>query len=616
MSSPLRRRRGGAIIWIVMALLIFGLAGFGVTSFSGGQQSIGSAGGRDIPINDYVRELQREMNAVSAQLGQPVTFAQAQALGIDRAVQSRLFAGAALDNEAARMGVSVGDAEVHRTLVSAPAFQGPDGSFDRNAYRLFIEREGMSEAAFEERLRSEAGRAILQGAVTGAVAMPSVFARRIAEFAGEERSFTLAELIASDLPEPVPDATEAEARAFYDANPDAFMRPETRNITYIWLSPETVAETVEVDEAALREAYDARIEEFVVPERRLVERLVFPNAEDAQTALARIESGAVGFADIVAERGLTLADIDLGEQSKESLGAAGEAVFALDEPGVVGPIDTDLGPALFAMNAILEAQETSFEDARDDLTAEVRTDRARRQISDRAHEIEDLIASGATLEEVAAEAGMTLGAVAFNDETTGELAGYAEFREAALAATEDGFPELIALDDGGVFALRLDGIDPAAVRPFEDVRDGAAEGWRRAETHKRLLALADGIKARLDGGETLESLGLVTTRFDRFARGGFISDAPAEVAGAVFAAEAGAHQIVDAQNRVLVFTLREIHPATLSDPDVAGTAEQVGAQADQGLAQDVFEYFTMGLESGAGITLDQAAINAVHSQFP
>ena len=61
---------------------------------------------------------------------------------------------------------------------------------------------------------------------------------------------------------------------------------------------------------------------------------------------------------------LTLDDIDLGDVSKSDLGAAGEAVFALASPGIVGPFMSDLGPALFRMNAVLAAQNTTFDAAK------------------------------------------------------------------------------------------------------------------------------------------------------------------------------------------------------------------------------------------------------------
>src|SRR5690606_17456677 len=291
------------------------------------------------------------------------------------------------------------------------------------AYRLVLQQNGLDEAGFEAQLRAESARGLLESAVARGISAPPAFADTLTAWAGETRSFTLAELIASDLAEPVAAPDDAALHAYYDAHPDDFTRPETRRITYAWLSPEMLLPEVELDEAALRAAYDERLAEFVTPARRLVERLIVPDTAAAEAAKARLDSGDASFADLAEERGLTLADADLGEVSEADLGAAGAAVFALAAPGIVGPVQTDLGPALFSMNAILERQEISFEDAREELSSEVAMDRARRMVLDMTDELEDLIASGVSLEQVADETRMEVGTVAFNSESEGGIAG-------------------------------------------------------------------------------------------------------------------------------------------------------------------------------------------------
>lgn len=616
MSTPLRsKKRGNTIIWILMAMLVLGLGGFGARNFGGSNQAIGSVGDREVLVQDYARAMSREMQATSAQLGQPVSFEMAQQLGIDQSVLARLMAGAALDGEADRLGLSVGNEEVRKRLMSIAAFQGLDGKFDRDAYTLALQREGMTESEFEAKLRDEAARTLIQGAAVGAANSPEVLDDRITSWATETRDFTLAELIASDLPAPVAAPTEEQIKAHYDANPDAYTRPETRRITYVWLSPEMLVGKVELDEAALRRTYDERIGEFVTPERRLVEKLVYPDQAAAEAAKARLDAGETDFAGLAKERGLELADIDLGEVSQEDLGAAGEAVFALEAPGVVGPIATDLGPALFSMNGILDAQTVTFEEAREDLASEATFDQARRMIAEQSDALEDLLASGATLEEVASESDMELSTIAFDETTEDGIAAYAPFRDAAKAATAEDFPQLVALDDGGVFALRLDGIDPPSLKPIEEVRDAVTADWTRAETQARLRELADGIAAKTADPAALEGSGLVTTRYDGFARGGFIDGTPPEVAEEVFRMPAGTTGTVEAGGRVFLIGLRAVNLADATAPEIVELRKQVDTQMSQALAQDLFELFARATETRAGVRVDQGIIAAVNAQL-
>lgn len=615
MPSVLRHTGANKLVWIMLGMVMLGLGGYGVTNFSGGVSNVGSVDGRDISVNDYARALRREMRALSAQVGQPVTMEMVRALGVDRAVQARLFADAAFDSEAERLGVAVGDNEVRRRLLSIPAFQGLDGKFDRDAYRLTLEQNGLSESEFETQVRDEAARSLLQSAVAGGVAAPRAYVDTLAAWQNQTRDFRLVQLLPSDLPEPVPAPTEDEIKAYHDAHPDAFTRPETRNITYVWLTPEMLADKVQVDEAAVKEAYEARKSEFVTPEARLVERLVYPTEEEATAARARLDSGAATFADLAAERGLTLADVDMGEVGRDALGAAADAVFALTEPGVVGPLPSDLGPALFAMNGIIEAKEVSLDDAREELTAAVVQDRARRMISDETDNLADLLAGGATLEEVADETDMDLGSVAFNAEAEGGIVGYAPFREAAAAVTAQDFPELKNLDDGGVFALRLDSIAAPALQPLDAVRAEAIAAWQREETQRRLVALGEEIRAKVEAGTPLASSGLVTTRFADFARGGFIADTPAEVANEAFSLPEGGAAVVATPGRVHLVSVTAVHAADAAGEEVVAMREVIETQVGQSLAADMFQLFAQGIEARAGIRLNPAAINAVHAQM-
>ncbi len=617
MAKGLRRKGASTVVWLLMAMLILGLGGFGVTNFGGATQSVATVGEREIDVNDYARALRAELNALSAEVGQPISLAQAQAFGLDQGVRARLIAAAALDEEAARIGLSVGDAQVHEQIVGASAFRGIDGRFDRELYALALRQQGLSETEFESQLRDEAARLLLQGAVAGGVVAPAAYVEAVAAWAGEARGFEHVVLTADLLTGPVPAPTEEQLAAFHAANPAPFTAPETRVLRYVWLSPEAVLDEVQLDEAALRAEYEARIAEFIQPERRMVERLVFGTEEEAAAAKARIDAGEVSFEDLVNERGLTLQDVDLGEVTREELGAAGDGVFALEGPGVAGPLPSDLGPALYAMNAILLAQEVSFEEARESLSEEVALDRARRMVADRAQDLNDLLAGGATLEELAAEAGMELGTVEVTAEGGEGIAAYAEFRETALAASPDDFPELHEMEDGGVFALQLLEVRPPALRPLGEVRAQAVALWTAAETEKRLLAEAEALAAAPDLAAAAAERGLEVTEVAPITRDGFVEGLPEGAVDTLF-------RMAEGEARALPGTGEEAEAHVLRLTSIAQSGGEAAAQlrgaletqARQGLAQDMAELFTRAVQDTAGVTLNQAAINAVHAQMP
>lgn len=604
-------------VWIIMALVMVGLIGFGSVNFGGSGQSIGRVGDTEIDASAYFRELNAEFQSWQQQTGQNLTMSEAQSIGLDQRVLSRVIAITAVENESNRLGLSVGDQNLAAQVTEIPAFQGPNGQFDRDTYNFVLEQSGLTAREFEESLRLEVARTILAGAVTQDLSMPATYTDTLYGWARETRDFTWAAITRSTLEEPLPEPTEADLQAYYEANPEAFTIPETRQITYGWLKPEDVLDDVPMDDTQLQALYDQRISEFQVPERRLVERLVYGSTDEAQAAADRIEAGETTFDQEVEARGLALSDVDMGDVTERALGAAGEPIFALDAPGVVGPIDSDLGPALYRMNAILSAQETTFEEARDQLFEEYAADAARRLVRTRATEIDEMMAGGATLEELGDEGLMTVDTIGYFQGNEDGIAAYAPFREAAQEASPSDFPQVTELEDGSIFALRLDEITEPQLQPLEDVRDAVVAGWESQTLTDALVARGEALIPEFESGaEAPSTVGLTEVLEEDIARTAFIQGAPANMVETAFDMEQGAWQIVTGNGQVVVLGLNAINQPDQDSEDARQIKAGFSRQISQQIAADVQDAFAAALEDDAGVTLDQAMINAVHANFP
>jgi peptidyl-prolyl cis-trans isomerase D len=601
---------------VILLLLIVALAGFGATNFGGGVQSVGTVGDTEIDVNRYARELQQELRALAAERGRAVPLSEAQGLGVPQAVLGRIVGLAALEDEAAVRGLSVGDETVGEQILAIPGFQGVDGSFDREAYRFVLETSGLSVAEFEERVRIETSANLVQTAVAAGVTFPAVFTETLYAFAREARDVTWARLGPEELETIVPEPSDAQVVQFHGENPDLFTAPETREIAYAWLTPDMLLDTIEADEAALRAVYEARISDFVQPERRLVERLVFADEETAAAAKARIEAGETDFEGLVAERGLDLADVDLGDVARGELGAAAEAVFALDGPGVAGPAPSTLGPALFRVNAILAPREISFEDAREDLLPEVQMDRARRVIRDMYDDLEDRLAGGATLEELARETELEFGRIDFAFDTAEGIAAYDSFRAAALAAEEGDFPDIVEMPEGGLFALRLDEVREPALRPLAEVRDEVVAAWRARETARLMADEAETVAETLRAGREMAGVDLPLGTERALTREAFVEGTPGGFVTAVFEMAEGDIRVVSDESGAWIVRIDRVIPADQNAPEALALKSIFGQQATQEVTSDLLDAFTQALTAQKGLEINQSAINAVHAQFP
>lgn len=601
-------------VWILMGLLFVGLAGFGATSLTGTIRTVAQVGDESVSVDAYVRELQREIRAVEAQTGEPLQMAQARALGLEQLALSRLTALAALDNEVNQLGLSIGDENLQAEIVSIPAFQGVNGTFDREAYRFQLDQIGMTDSEFEADLRKESARTIVQGAVVSGVQMPDILTDALTEYIGARRSFTVATLGPDALSTPVGEPTEDQVQTFYDENTEQFTLPRTKQLTYALLSPDMIVDTIDVDQEALRDLYDQRLSEYQQPERRLVERLNFPDEQAANDAKAQLEVGGTTFEQLVRDRELELSDIDLGDVTRDDLGDAADAVFDADLDAVVGPLPSVFGPALFRINGSLAASNVPFEDAEPTLRAELAANRARRAIEAQSEDINDMLAGGATLEELANETDMQLGQIDWTRQSDDDVAAYEGFRSAAEAVRAGDFPEIDFLEDGSIFALRLNDVLPPRPEPLDSARDRVAAAWVLTETNKALQEQADAIVNQLATDGDFTATGLPFRVENALTRTAFLDDVPNEFMTQVFDMELQEIRVIGGAGTAFVVRLDEILPPAETD-ELRQLQQALSAQMDQALAQNIFDAYTRDAQTRARPVIDQQALNAVQASY-
>lgn len=621
MLTIFRAKRSNVLVWILMGLLIVGLAGFGITTGGGGSQAVARVGGEKVEADAVVRALDQELRAISTQIGRALPMSEARQFGIDRMVLARLIGDAALDDAASELGLSMGDAAVQRQILATPAFQGISGAFDREAYRFALDRTGLSEAEFETMLRAELTRETIASALQSAVTMPATASRILLDHIGEERRFDWLRLDADLLEAPVPEPGDGALLAFHDANIVRYTRPETRQITYAALTPAMLAETIDIPEDELRAVYDAAGERYRRPERRIVDRIGFPDAAAAAAALARIEAGEIDFDALAAERGLGPDEMDQGAIAAGDLAAeAADAVFGLTEPGVAGPVPTPLGPSLFRVNAILAPSTTPFETARDEIRRDRALERARGEVLDAAPAVEDLLAGGASIEEIVAETPLEIGVLSLDAGTTGGLSDDPVFRGLAEGARAGEETDLAGLDGGGIVTLRVDAVQPPAPIPLPEIRAQVAADWRAEETARRLVALAEEFAAEIASGTALAT---IAERIDRpvtgaapASRGAVLPDLPPGFLAALFAAEDGGTIVRPDGDGAILAHVVEVLPFDAASPDNAALTEAVQQQMRAQAADDALVLFVQALQQEAGVSIDQRLFEQLLAQFP
>ena len=602
-------------VWVIVGLLMFGMIGFGAASFNGTQRSLGSVGDKTVSITSYSNALQSETNRFQEQLGRALTQQEIQTIGLDQQALNRVINTRALDQLVTNLGLSASDERVRAQVVEIPAFQGLDGQFDRVAYAEVLKRNNLKEADFETSLREDTARRLVQQAVLAGINMPSAYSQAITSYISETRDFSWARVTREDLVTGTPVATEADLVAYHTENPDQFTTPAAKTITYIWLTPDMMAETINISDEALQAAYDARSDEFIQLPSRLVERVIFSSQEEAQDAMEAIAEGAASFEQVVQDRGLTLQDVDLGDVTEAALGDAGAMVFGLTEPGVTGLADTDLGPALFRVNAILDGNVQTFKMVQDQLRTEAALDAAIGEIAAISEEVDDLLAGGATLEDVAAETQMELGTIDWHLATKDKISSYEEFQTAAAGVTVEDFPALATLSDNGLFAIRFEADVPAVLQPLEDLRDDVSDAWVAQAMQQQLLALAEKIAPQVSLNAPLASFGLIENIEDDMMRSDSVDGTPPTLLFNAFETALGSATVLEDSDGVIVLIPRVEHAADLNNSQVKSLQNILGDRINAALAKDIFEAFGNGAREAVDVNINQTTLRSVNSNL-
>ena len=601
--------------FVLLGMLVVGLGGFGVSNFGQQVDTVITVGKAQVSTSQYYRALKGQIDQFSQQFGTQFTFAQAQMFGLDAQTLQSLISNAALDNEAIRLGLSAGDVQVAQRIATTKAFLNVSGTFDRTTYAQVLEQNGLTVKDFEAGLRDDLARQLLQAAVVGGMNTPQALTDTLYAYQAETRAFTVLQLTQSSLPEKLAEPTEPDLQTFYTAHIADFTRPEAKRVAYALLKPSDLAKDQTVAEADIKAAYDAAFDTFNIPEKRLVERLVYPSEDEAKAAKAEFDAGT-SFEDLVKARGLTLGDIDMGDVSLVDLGEAGQDVFALTEPGVVGPLPSNLGPALYRMNTILPAQITPFDQAQDTIKGDLQLAMATKTIVDKFEPINDLLAGGATIVEVAKDQAMTEGATDYakdaddNDAVTQD----AEFAKAVEAMEPGDFAQVVSLSDGSVMVLQVTETVPPTPVPFEKAREKITAAYQAEALAKALTALADSHLDAAKSGTRLEALG-ITDNVASATRSTKLPAIPADVLAAAFTLKPEDVVKIDANGIVALVRLDAIKPADLASEDSKADIEALSQQTAQSIAQDAYELFSTAMTTQGGLTIDQAAITAVQARM-
>ncbi|MCG8517289.1 MAG: SurA N-terminal domain-containing protein [Pseudomonadales bacterium] len=514
MLQDIRENAQGTIAKIIITLLIVSLSIWGMDAIIGGfsgEPEVATVNGEPITEREFNRLVQIESQRQLSQMEEPDPSLLDED-SIRRQVLDNLIQDRILTQDAANQGMTLTDADVDALITQMPEFQ-VDGTFNRDQFMMVVRNLGMGVAEFREFLRKQYVVGQIRSGLAGSGFVAQAAAQQLMSLQNQTRSFRVASIPATAVADTVA-VTDEDVQAYYDANGDEFMQPESIDAQYVALSLESLADPDSVSEEEVAALYEKRAEELAAEERRTAHILI-SGVDDVDATVAEVQEKLAAGEDFAALAETYSADVASAKNGGD-LGFAGRGVFAdayeaaMFElaPGEVSePVQTSFGTHIIKLLDVRDSEVPALAELEADLRRELAVRKADEAYAEARSELADIAYSANDLNEPAEALGLEIR----EREGVTRDGGMAPFDHAGLVrqlyfedALKDGYnTEVIDVGDNVSVVARVKAHHPARQLPLEEV---AAQIRTRLEAEKTREALAERATQLIEELESGQSL--------------------------------------------------------------------------------------------------------------
>jgi peptidyl-prolyl cis-trans isomerase D len=622
----------GLLGLLIVAFIVTGVgtpSGLGTDSLGGSGDAIATIDGEKLRTSEITRRADSELRAVRAQSPENKDLDMAGFVaqgGIDQTITQTIGARA-LELWAREQGMTASDKLIDGEIGSIPAFAGPTGKFDRQAFDAILQRERISEKDLRADLAGDLIRRQLLIPITGATRAPASLVAPFASLLLEARSGTIGVVPTQSMGTATP-PSDGEITTFYAKNLSRYTIPERRVIRYALFGRDQAAAAAP-SEAEIAAFYKANAATYAGKQTRTLSQVILPDEAKAR-ALAAAVRGGTTFATAAQAQGFGAADIAIGDRSQADLAklaspAVAAAAFAAAQGAITDPVRSPLGWHVVKVDAIKTVAGRSLDQARAEIAASLAKQKTDEALSATVAKMEDEISGGSSFDDVVKAHKLTVVTtppVLASGQSPDQPAFQAPpelsvLLKNAFLASPDEDPTVETIGAGQQFALLgVQRVIPAAPAPLATIRAQVAADVAADRAFARAKQVADGIVAKANSGVPLAKA---------FTDTGLKLPAPEPAGGRqidlarsqraappplalMFNMRAGDTKVLAAPNRQGWFV---IHLDKIVQDDARktpGLIEATRGQFVEVLGREYAEQFSNAVQKSLGVTRDAAAI--------
>ena len=334
-------RNNKRLIQIVLAMMTLPFAFWGIDSytrsFSSGQD-VAEVAGQKITQQEFNQAQRDQQERLRSMLGRNFDSAildtpEQRAELVDGLIQQRL-----LVLQAMKSNLVISDEQLREIIIGLPVFQ-ENGRFSKGRYEALLRAQGMSDVAFEGRLRQDLLLQQMSGAVADSALVAKSEAERLIKIQGQQREISEMVLSFEQFSGEAKPSVDA-VKAYYEGHQSEFQVPERARAEYVVLNADALLAQEAVTEQDMRAWFDANARAKF--EQRAAAK------KKAEDVLAQLRAAPDKFADLAKQHSQDPGSKDNGGD----LGFFGrgamvkpfeEAVFKLKVGQLSGLVESDFG---------------------------------------------------------------------------------------------------------------------------------------------------------------------------------------------------------------------------------------------------------------------------------
>ena len=522
MLQTMRKGAQGAAAKIIIGLIVFAFAAFGLESLlpGGAGTSVAEVNGEEISPFALDEAVTRQKRQLLSVLGDQIDPAMLDDDRLRPRALESLIQRALLLQRTQSLGLVASPEQVGKSITSVEAFQ-LNGEFSPDAYKSVLANNGYTPERFRRAQTEDIVLTQIQTAVTETEFVTATELEAMANIAAEERDVRYL-LVSEDKLLSDEDLSQEALQKFYSTNEGLFFRPEQAVVDYILL--ERAAFLGPVDEALVEEQFAAVQEEYRATDQARVSHilLIQSDEEDEMAFSARVASvgdrirAGEDFAQLAMAVSDDLGSAAIGGELGFTDGSAfpepmEEAIAGLAAPGDVSDaVETDAGTHFIRLEERVVSAPPDYDRIRAELRESIQQSEADRELLLAVETLRDLVFTAPNLIQPAEELGVApMVSSPFSEDAGEGIFSDGRLRAAAFSdevKTAGNNSEVIELSSGRFVALRLKELKPAQVAPYNEVSSDVERRLRAELETNKVESLQAEAEAQLQAGTTMEAV--------------------------------------------------------------------------------------------------------------